>query len=127
MDKQQVMSMLIELQKTKIQLAEVLKGYDELRAKLIPAELQQELAELETERTTSTEDLVTRIETLENSIRDGTLAVGETVKVDGVLMAVWNKGRVTWDTKGLDGLMIAIPELEKFRKQGLPSVAIRGA
>lgn len=41
------------------------------------------------------------------------------------MMAVWSKGRVTWDGKGLGGYMVAHPEIEAFRREGKPSVSIR--
>ena len=54
------------------------------------------------------------------------LAAGTTVKGQR-LQAVWQKGRVTWDTKGLDGYALAHPEVSlMFRKEGEPTVSIRG-
>jgi len=50
--------------------------------------------------------------------------VGETVKGEH-LMAVYSDGRVTWDTKEMDGYMVAHPEIKQFRNVGKPSVAIR--
>ncbi len=40
-------------------------------------------------------------------------------------MAVWSKGRETWDTKSLDGYALAHPEIASLRKVGDPSVSIR--
>ncbi|CAK0771531.1 hypothetical protein CCP3SC15_4350001 [Gammaproteobacteria bacterium] len=40
-------------------------------------------------------------------------------------MAVYTKGRVSWDSKKLDGMMILVPELASARKEGEPSVSIR--
>ena len=52
------------------------------------------------------------------------LAGGATAK--GVhLMAVWAKGRETWDTSRLAGFAVAHPELLELRKIGEPTVAIR--
>jgi hypothetical protein len=39
--------------------------------------------------------------------------------------AVYVKGRVTWNTDMLDGLIIQLPALEKARKTGEPSVTLR--
>lgn len=127
MDKTQIENALIELQKSKVQLTEILRGYDELRAKLIPPELQQELADLEAERTNATASLVSRIGLLEESIKVDTLKLGETVKVTGIGSAVFNKGRVSWETKGLEGLMVAVPQLAQFRKIGDPYITLKGA
>lgn len=51
-------------------------------------------------------------------------AISETVR-GTFLMAVWSKPRVTWDSKGLLGYMVAHPEIEAFKRVGEPSVSIR--
>lgn len=61
---------------------------------------------------------------LESAIKDGVLAEGVSIK-GAHLHAIWSAGRVTWETKALDGFIVSYPELEKFRKVGQPSVAIR--
>jgi hypothetical protein len=61
---------------------------------------------------------------LEAAIKDGVLAEGASIK-GSHLHAIWSAGRVTWETKALDGFIVSYPELEKFRKVGQPSVAIR--
>lgn len=88
--------------------AEIKAKMDEINAEFSPqyAGVSENIAKLETE---------IRLEVLEN---------GATIKGEN-LMAVYAKGRVSWDTKTLDGLMIVLPELEKARKQGDPSVSIR--
>lgn len=61
---------------------------------------------------------------LTEEIKADVISLGETVK-GSALMAVYAKGRTTWDNKGLDGFATAHPEIEKFRKVGEPSVSIR--
>jgi len=41
------------------------------------------------------------------------------------LQAVFSKARTTWDGKKLEGYAVAHPEIEKLKKTGSPSVAIR--
>jgi hypothetical protein len=41
------------------------------------------------------------------------------------LYAVYARGRVTWDTKGLDRYAVEHPEVMHFRKQGQPTVSLR--
>lgn len=41
------------------------------------------------------------------------------------LQAVYNRGRISYDTKGLDALAVIVPEVLRFRKEGEPSVSIR--
>jgi len=57
-------------------------------------------------------------------IKDEVVKAGQTIK-GSCLMAVFAKGRVSWDTKSLDGYVVAHPEVEQFRKVGEPSVSIR--
>ncbi len=63
-------------------------------------------------------------ETLEAEIKFDILANGASVK-GAHLQAVWNKGRVSWDSKKLDGMMSLIPQLAQARSEGQPSVTIR--
>ena len=57
--------------------------------------------------------------------KDGVIEIGETVK-GTFLMGVFNKGRVRWDSKALDGYSKSHPELLEFRKEGNPYASIRG-
>jgi hypothetical protein len=52
------------------------------------------------------------------------IAHGASVKAK-FLHAVFTKGRVSWDTKMLDGLALAFPRLNEARKEGDPSVSLR--
>jgi hypothetical protein len=91
-------------------------------AKVLTPETKAKLADIEAEFATAAID--SEAATLEAEIRAFVLAVGATVK-GSHLMATWNKGRVSWDTKGLDGYAVAHPELATFRKEGEPSVTLR--
>ena len=61
---------------------------------------------------------------LEEEIKASVVTAGATVRGSS-LMAVWNKGRVTWDAKRLEGMMSLIPQLRDARKESDPSVTIR--
>ena len=63
-------------------------------------------------------------EALTAEIKAEVIAAGKTVK-GSCLQAVFTKGRVSWDDKGLSGFMLAHPEIEVYRKVGDPSVSIR--
>lgn len=43
------------------------------------------------------------------------------------LHAVYSAGRVSWDSKKLDGMIAIIPAIADARKVGEPSVSLRGA
>lgn len=87
-------------------------------------EIKQKLAEIDAEFATKNEVVNDKISALEAEIKADVVAGGETVKGD-YLMAVYAKGRVSWDTKSLDGYAAAHPEVAQFRKVGDPSVSIR--
>lgn len=68
--------------------------------------------------------VIANIAELETTIKTGVLEYGETIKSTS-MQAVWAKGRVSWDTKRLDGYAAAHPEIAQFRNVGDPSVSIR--
>lgn len=62
--------------------------------------------------------------TIAEETKEMVLAIQETVK-GAELQAVVNSGRVTWDSKGLEGYAVANPAVLHFRKVGEASVTIR--
>lgn len=70
------------------------------------------------------DELQAKAAVIEEQVRKSVLAGGKTIK--GKLgQAVWAKGRISWDAKGLEGVAAVIPEILQFRKEGEPSVSIR--
>jgi hypothetical protein len=57
-------------------------------------------------------------------VKEQVLTKGSTAK-GKYLMAVWSKGRVSWDSKTLDGLALILPQITTARKEGEPSVSFR--
>lgn len=98
------------------------------KQKLIDAvytpEIKAKVEEIEDEFEGKSLTVDLNIDELQNLIKVAVLNNGATVKGKN-LMAVWVKGRITWDTKKLDGLMLAFPALSGARKEGDPSVTIR--
>ena len=92
--------------------------------KLIPAEVKQKIADMKAEFSPMFEALVQELGEADLKVRDLTLKAGCTLNSKH-MMAVFNKGRVTWDGRALDGYAKAHPELNQFRKEGSPSIAIR--
>ena len=90
----------------------------------MPAEVKQRMNELEAEFGDKEEAVKDNIAALEAEVKQAVLDEGATVK-GGSLQAVYVKGRVSWDSKALDGYCKAHPELEEYRKQGNPSVSLR--
>ena len=90
------------------------------------AEIKQRMAEIEAEFAGKTEAVNENIASLEAEIKQAIIAHGASVK-GSVFHAVFAKGRVSWDTKSLEGYATAYPELLTVRKEGEPSVSIRVA
>ena len=98
--------------------------FDDLKAQILTPELQQALDEIDAEMNTAMDALQGGIKSITDEIKEDVIKECATVK-GSYLMAVWNKARVSWDTKGLDGYAVAHPEISAFRKEGDPSVTIR--
>jgi hypothetical protein len=60
----------------------------------------------------------------EAEARQAVLQAGQSVKQDGV-HAVYVRGRVTWDGKGLSEYAEAHPDVQQFRRVSPPSVSLR--
>lgn len=63
---------------------------------------------------------------LQAQIKRLTIEHAKSVKAHGY-HAVYSAGRVTWDSKALDGYALAHPEIVAMRKTGEASVSIRKA
>ena len=63
---------------------------------------------------------------LEAEIKNDVLLRGESLH-GGVYHAIYMKGRVSWDSDGINDYARSHPEVLKFRKEGQPSVSLRAA
>jgi hypothetical protein len=95
-----------------------------LMDEILGPELRARLAEVEAEFAQKREAVDGNIAALEAEIKADVLAHGETVR-GARFQAVWNKGRESWDSKGLSAYAESNPDVLQFRKQGDPSVTIR--
>jgi len=110
------------------------KAVQSLKAK-IDADLQAQIAEvynqvairkqeINDEFSEKASGVLDNIAKLTADVKAEVIKVGKSVK-GSVYQAVFVKGRVTWNTDMLDGMIIAYPELGKARKEGQPSVTLR--
>ena len=93
---------------------------------ILTPEILTQVEEIRKKWADTTESMTAEIAELEADIKADVLSCGETVK-GARLMAVWNKGRVSWDGKKLDGMRALIPQLDTARKVSDPTVTIREA
>mgnify|MGYP001404507828 CR=1 FL=1 len=112
-------------------LAVARADYDRLQAmqeklmdEAIPAEVKVRLDEIEAEFGPAIQAAANGIALLEIEIKTAVIQAGASAK-GGFLQAIYSKGRVSWDTKALEGVAAVHPELLQFRSVGAPSVSIR--
>lgn len=96
----------------------------EMIDRVLTPEIRAQVADIEAEFATKGAAVSDNIAVLEAEIKEAVKAGGVSVR-GKMLQAVYAKGRVSWDSKQLEGLMIAIPALANARKEGEPSVSIR--
>ena len=99
------------------------KELREMLAK-IEADAKGKLNDIDVEFSDKTAALDENIAELKEEIKTDVINFGQSVKGE-FAQAVYSKGRVSWDTKALDGFCKAHPILNDFRKVGEPSVSIR--
>lgn len=107
-------------------------GIDDIRAqkqalieRIMTPEIREQLAEVDAEFDPKIAELNMTLSILEAQIKEQVLIAGQTVK-GSFHQFVYSRPRVTWDGKGLDGYAMAHPEILRFRKEGNPSVSVRG-
>ena len=107
-------------------------GIDDIRAqkqalieRVLTPEIKDLLAEIDAEFDPKIAELNMTLSILEAQIKEQVLISGQTVK-GSLHQFVFSKPRVSWDTKLLDGYAMAHPEILHFRKEGNPSVSVRG-
>lgn len=122
--KQETIDKLNELAEYQAQLDIMAMEKAKILDTILTPEIKKQIAELDEEFSGKAETVLKKIEDVQADIRGDVLINGETVKGD-MYMAVWNKPRVAWDNKILEGLAMVIPDIEKAKTIGQPTVTIR--
>lgn len=104
----------------------ILVDVEALKQQIIPAEVKQQLRDIDEEYDSKLEAISQERSQLELEVRDEVMVAGESVK-GNVYRASYVEGRTSWDTKALDGYAVAHPEIAQFKKLGAPSVRISNA
>lgn len=81
-------------------------------------------AEIEAEFIGAANAVDENIRKLENEIKADTEQLGKTVR-GRYFMAVYNKGRITWNTAIMEAWLNDHPFLKQARKEGKPSISLR--
>ncbi len=82
------------------------------------------MEEIEVEFGKSIDSLAEGINLLEREVKSMALELGESVKGDDLHVVLF-KGKVSWDSKGLEGFAVAHPEINAFKKVGSPYCSIK--
>ena len=90
----------------------------------IPDRIQIVVADIDLEYKEQYEALWKKTAALEKTIKTAVVAHGATIKTHGI-QAVYSKGRMRWDSRGLAGYAVAHPEVGAFHTVGKPSVSLR--
>ena len=91
---------------------------------VLTEEIKAKITEIEAEFSGKTQTVVEKINILEAEVKELVKALGQSVKGQ-FLHAIFTKGRVSWDSKALDGYAKAHPELAEYRKEGDPFVSLK--
>lgn len=126
MDEQEIKQKLDQLAEHQSQRDAISLQKQSLIDEILTAEIKAKLAEIDTEFADKTSAVNENIASLEAEVKDAVRVLGVSVKAN-FLHAVWVKGRVSWDTKAMDGYAVAHPEILFMRKEGDPSVSLRKA
>ena len=118
------MELLDQLAKLNADREELIEERERAIRTLMPEELRQQLDEVAEAFHQRVQGLDAERESLENAVRAQVLRGGETVK-GAKLLAIFQEGKTSWDTKALDGYAAAHPEVAAFKKKGNPFVTIR--
>ena len=104
--------------------ADVARLEYESKRSAILAMVQADLDALELEYNPLLEGAEDNIRELEGQIRADVLMHGESVS-GGTYRAVYSKGRVSWDTGGMERYARQHPDVLQYRREGQPSVSLR--
>ena len=119
-----IIGLLAKLDDAQARLDTLKLAVSDSKAKVLTPEIQAELDAIDVEFAPAIETTQAIIDEVTAQVKQAVSNHGATVKGE-YLQAVYSKPRVSWDTKALDGFMVAHPELKQLRKVGKPSVSIR--
>ena len=121
---QEIKIMLDQLAEIRSQIDVLNLRKSELIDSAMTPEIKAKLADIDAEYVPAINRAEENAEILTERIK--TLALQNETSVRGkYIMAVYVKGRISWDTKKLDGMAALIPALAEARTQGNPSISIK--
>lgn len=122
--KDQITQNLAKLDDAKAGKEVYIKKKQDLMNGVITPEIKEMIKDIEAEFAPDIDHFDEVIKNLELEIKEAVVAHGESVKGEHI-RASFVKGRVTWDSKGLEGYAVGNPEVLAFRKEGKPYASIK--
>lgn len=116
--------MLDTIAKLRWEIIQLETERDNQIAQRLPQDVRAWLNNLERTTSQGIELLETRIQALTAEVREEVVRFGESAKGQSGLIATYQPGRVTWDTKALDQYAESHPEIAAFKRVGEPFVTI---
>ena len=121
---EQIIQMLARLDDAKAGKEVYTKKKQELMNTVLTEDIKEQLKDIEAEFAPDIDHFDEVIKNLNLEIKESVVAHGESVKGEH-MRASYVKGRVTWDSKGLEGYAVGNPEVLAFRKEGKPYASIK--
>ncbi len=106
--------------------AQTVEDHECARMDALSDEVKKLLADIDAEYGDKLRSMEQDIEAIEVEVKTAVAKHGATVNGGG-LMAQFNHGRVTYDSKRLDGLALAFPQINECKKVGEPFVTLKWA
>lgn len=122
---EEIQLMISKFEALEVALKELCDDYDAKRAAAIPAEVQVVLDDLAVEYGPKIANAQGGLEILESNIKALVVASEHTFSGNRVKFT-YNKGKSSWDSDMLKGMMALIPALEKAHKTGNPYTSVSG-
>lgn len=120
----QIQAKLDNLDELKLQRLEIENEKKQILESLIPPEIKTRIAEIEIDYHNKLLVADLGIADVGAEIESEVLKLKISVK-GNFLHAIYNPGRISWNTKELDGAIKLFPALAKYRKTGDPYITIR--
>lgn len=119
-----IVALLARLDNARVGKDVYIKRKQDLMNDVITEEIKQKLKDIDEELAPDFERFDEIIKGLEVEIKESCVEHGSSVKGEHLLVS-FVKGRVSWDSKGLQGYAVAHPEILQFQKTGNPYASIK--
>jgi uncharacterized protein YifE (UPF0438 family) len=119
----EVASRIERLAEAKRYVTELRDEYEHRRESVME-QIRTQLEALDAEFCDRLREADEEVSRLEDEVREAVREAGASVKHEGI-HAIYMRGRVTWDSRGLSSYAETHPEVLDFRRVGNPSVSIR--